>query len=123
MFTVHQKRQFGTLAALCALALLVVLAAGCNRASTDLIVRVTDLEGNPLPGAFVALTGTGQTLLADLEGQVRWNELGEEEASLVVVAEGYVLQSAVVPLERGANETSFALEKQRPEPEDLFDSP
>jgi hypothetical protein len=34
-----------------------------------------------------------------------------------------MLQTAVISLERGANETTFALDKQRPEPEDLFDSP
>ena len=86
-------------------------------------MRVTDLEGNPLPGAMVALSETGQTLLADMEGQVRWSELSEEQASLVVVAQGYVLQTAKVPLERGANETSFALQKHRPESEEMFDSP
>ena len=123
MFTLHQRKPFGTLTALCTLALLVALAVGCTRASHDLTVRVTDLEGDPLPGAMVGLSENGQTLLADLEGQVRWSELSEAQASLVVVAQGYVLQTAVVSLERGGNETSFALEKQRDEPDDLFDSP
>jgi len=60
---------------------------------------------------MVGLSENGQTLLADLKGQVAWTELSEEQASLVVVAQGYMLQTAVVSLERGANETTFALEK------------
>ena len=96
---------------------------GCGRASHDLTVRITDLEGNPLPGAMVGLSENGQTLLADLEGQVRWSELSEAQASLVVVAQGYLLQTAVVSLERGANETTFALEKARDVPYEPSDSP
>jgi hypothetical protein len=61
---------------------------------------------------MVGLSENGQTLLADLEGKVAWTELSEEEASLVVVAPGYALQTAVISLERGANETSFELEKK-----------
>jgi hypothetical protein len=109
--------------ALLVLVPLVALAAGCGRPSHDLTVRITDLEGNPLPGAMVGLHENGQTLLTDLEGQVTWTELSEAQASLVVVAQGYMLQTAVISLERGANETTFALDKQRPEPKDLFDSP
>ena len=123
MFTLHQRRQFGTLTALCALTLLVAVAAGCTGASHDLTVRITDLEGNPLPGAMVGLSENGQTLLADVEGRVRWSELSDAQASLAVVAQGYLLQTAVLSLERGANEATFALEKQRPEPESQFDSP
>jgi nucleotide-binding universal stress UspA family protein len=108
----YLKTRFGSLCALCALALALALAAGCGRASTDLTVRVTDQEGAPVPGAMVALSENGQTLLADLQGQVTWTELDAEQASLVIYAEGYLLQSRVIPLERGANETTLALEKK-----------
>jgi hypothetical protein len=108
----NEKRWHRSLAALCALVLVITLAAGCSRTPYDLTVRVTDLEGKPLQGAMVGLSENGQTLLTDLEGQIAWTELSEDEASLVVVAQGYVLQTAVVSLERGANETTFVLEKK-----------
>ena len=97
---------------LCALALVIVLAAGCGRAATDLTVRVTDQEGNPLPGAMVGLSENGQTLLTNLEGQVTWKELDAEQASLAVVAQGYFLQTQVVPLERGANVATLTMQKK-----------
>jgi hypothetical protein len=105
-------RHHGLRLVLSALVLVLVLAAGCGRASTELTVRVTDQEGNPLPGAMVGLSENGQTLLADLEGQVTWTDLDAEQASLAVVAQGYLLQTKVVPLERGANETTLAMEKK-----------
>jgi hypothetical protein len=104
-----EKRRSRLLAALCGL--VAILLVSCSRTPYDLTVRVTDLQGDPLPGAMVGLSENGQTLLADLEGKVTWTELSEEQASLVVVAQGYALQTAVVSLERGANETTFALAK------------
>ena len=101
MLSLRQRRHAKPLPALCALALAVTLAVGCGRASYDLTVHITDLEGNPLPGAMVGLSENGQTLLADVKGQVTWKELDETQASLVVVAEGYVLQTTVISLERG----------------------
>jgi len=112
MHIFSQKKRIRLLAALLLLTLVLALASGCGRPSHDLTVRITDMEGNPLPGAMVGLHENGQTLLADLEGQVMWRELSDAQASLVVVAQGYVLQTAVVSLERGANETTVALKKK-----------
>jgi hypothetical protein len=108
----HHKRRFGSLFALCNLALAAILVAGCGQSTHELTVHVTDQEGNPLPGAIVNLWENGETLLTDPQGRVTWRELDAGQASLVVVAEGYVLSTTVVPLERGANETTLALERK-----------
>jgi hypothetical protein len=108
----HHKGRFRSRFALCALALAVALATGCGRASTDLTVRVTDQEGNPIPGAMVGLLENDQTLLADQEGKVAWQDLTEKQASLVVAAQGYVLHTAVIQLERGVTKTTLALVKK-----------
>lgn len=94
------------------MALATLLAAGCGRASTDLTVRVTDQEGTPIPDAMVGLWENGQTLLSDLEGQITWTELEVEQASLTVYAQGYLLQTRVIALERGTNEATLVLEKK-----------
>ena len=112
MDILKQKTRTRLLAALHVLLLVVALATGCGRPSHDLTVRVTDGEGNPLPGAMVGLHENGQTLLTDLEGQVTWTELSDAQASLAVVAQGYVLSTTVISLERGANETTLTLEKK-----------
>lgn len=112
MHILNQKKPIRLLAALHVLILVATLAAGCGRPSHDLTVRVTDKEGNPLPGAMVGLHENGQTLLTDLEGQVTWTELSEAQASLAVVAQGYVLYTTVISLEHGTNEATLALEKK-----------
>lgn len=108
-----QEKRARISTVLCALALLIAGTAGCSRASQDLTVWVTDPDGNPVPGAMVGLSENGQTLLTDQEGQVTWEELGETQASLVVVAQGYVLQTTVVSLERGMNETTLKLTRKQ----------
>lgn len=107
-----RKRRIGALILLCALAIAVVLVAGYGQSAQELTVRVMDPEGNPVPGAMVGLSENGQTLLADQEGRVAWKELSEAQASLVVAAQGYVLHTAVIPLERGANEATLVLERK-----------
>ena len=107
-----RKKRIGSLIALCALAIAAVLVAGYGQGTQELTVRVTDQEGNPLPGALVGLSENHQTLLADSEGRVTWTELSEEQASLVIAAQGYVLHTAVIPLERGTNEATLALERK-----------
>jgi hypothetical protein len=96
--------------ALTLLLLLALLATACRAPAYDLALRVTDQSGNPLPGAMVGLNENGQTLLADQEGRVAWTELEEDQASLVIVVPGYVLHTAVLALEPGANEATIALE-------------
>lgn len=110
--TLYQIGRTRPLVSLCTLALAVTWGMACSRASHDLTVWITDLEGNPIPGAMVGLSENGQTLLANMEGRVTWQELSTEQASLVVAAQGYVLQTAEVSLERGPNETTLALEKK-----------
>jgi hypothetical protein len=119
----NQKTLLRLLAALPVLTLVVALATGCGRPSYDLTVRVTDLEGNPLRGAMVGLHENGQTRLTDLEGQVTWTELDEAQASLAVVAQGYLLYTSVVSLERGTNETTLTLEKKPAVPYQPPDGP
>ena len=110
----NRKRRFASLLALCALALGATLVAGYGRTTQaqNLTVRITDQEGNPLPGAMVGLSENGQTLLADGEGQVTWTELDETQASLIVAAQGYVLHTTVVSLEQGTNEAVLTLKKK-----------
>jgi len=119
MDTLNQKTHIRLLATLLVLTLAMALATGCGPPSHDLTVRVTDIEGNPLPGAMVGLHENGQTLLTDLEGQVTWTELSDAQASLAVVAEGYLLRTTVISLEHGTNETTLMLAKKPAEPEQL----
>jgi hypothetical protein len=86
--------------------------ASYGQSTHELTVRVTDQEGNPLPGALVGLSENHLTLLADSEGRVTWTELNEDQASLVVAAQGYELHTAVIPLEQGSNEATLALERK-----------
>jgi len=116
MHTLNQKTPIRLLAALHVLLLVAALAAGCGRPSHDLTVQVTDVEGNPLPGAMVGLHENGQTLLTDLQGQVTWTELSDAQASLAVVAQGYLLYTTVISLERGTNEATLTLEEKPAEP-------
>ena len=108
----HHKRRFALLGALCTLAVAIILIAGYGRTSQDLTVRITDQEGNPIPGAMVGLSENGQTLLTDEEGRVTWEELDQPQASLVVAAQGYLLHTTVIPIERGTNEATLALERK-----------
>jgi hypothetical protein len=108
----ESQRRIGSLIVLCALAVAALLVAGYDQTTQELTVRVTDQEGNPLPGAMVGLSENKQTLLADQEGRVMWTGLNEEQASLVVAAQGYVLYTTVISLARGVNEATLALERK-----------
>jgi hypothetical protein len=104
------------------LALLATLVVGCGSPTYDLTVHVTDEQGNALLGAMVGLSQNGETLLTNQEGQVTWTDLEQEQASLVVVAAGYRLQSSVISLEEGANDITFPLAKQPDVPYEPPDS-
>jgi hypothetical protein len=79
----------------------------------DLTVKVTDQDGNPIPGAGVVLpeSGDDNPVSADDGGQVAWNNLPGEEGTLSVSAHGYFPAEQALSLERGPNEFAVALER------------
>jgi hypothetical protein len=79
----------------------------------DVTVKITDQDGNPIPGASVVLpeSGDDSPVAADDGGQVTWNNLPGEEGTLGVSAQGYLPAEQPLSLERGPNEVAVALER------------
>jgi hypothetical protein len=76
-----------------------------------LTVSVADADGNAVPGAMVALAEMHDEQQVSDDGQVSWQDLPGEAASLSVRAQGYVAAKETVTLERGPNEVQVALER------------
>ena len=79
----------------------------------DLMVKVTDLDSNPVVGASVAFpeSGDDNPVSADEGGLVVWTNLDGEDGSLSISAQGYLPAEQALSLERGPNEVTVALER------------
>ncbi len=79
----------------------------------DLVVKVTDQDGNPIPWATGSIQTSGKDVsaTADDAGQLAWNGLPDSGGSLTVSAQGYLPAQESLSLEQGANELSIALER------------
>ena len=78
----------------------------------DLVVTVTDPDGNPLTWASGSIQAAGKDVSATANdaGQLTWNGLPDPVGSLTVSAQGYIAVQESLSLEQGANELSIVLE-------------
>ena len=91
--------------------MLAVLAFGCNPAPYDVTVLITDKDGFIIPLAQVILLEVDDVQVADNDGQVTWTGLSKDTASLVVTAEGHLMETAQVTLKRGHNEVAVPMRR------------
>ncbi|MFZ5822385.1 MAG: carboxypeptidase-like regulatory domain-containing protein [Chloroflexota bacterium] len=79
----------------------------------DLLVKITDPQGNPIPGAAAVLPESGgdSPISADDGGLVGWNALPGESGTLSISAQGYLPAQQPLSLARGPNEVTVVLER------------
>lgn len=80
----------------------------------DLTVLVIGEEDAPINGASIVLTELGEktgTQITDDTGFGSWHDLPGETVSFTISAQGYLPLNASETMERGANEVTFALER------------
>jgi len=79
----------------------------------DLTVKITNQDGNPVPGAGVSLpeSGDDKAINTDEAGHFTWNALSGESGTLNITAQGYLPLQQAITLERGPNEVVVALER------------
>ncbi len=79
----------------------------------DVTAKITDQDGNPIPGASVVFPESGDDtpVAADDGGQAAWNSLPGEAGTLSVSAQGYFPAEQALSLVRGPNEVAVALER------------
>lgn len=76
----------------------------------DLALKVTDADGNVIPGASVTL-GESEPVLTDENGSASWTNLDAPDGSVNVASQGYFTSEQTFSLSRGPNEVTFALER------------
>ena len=76
----------------------------------NLTLKVTDVDGNAIPGAGV-IFGESEPILTDVNGMVSWTNLVAPDGLLAVAAQGYFTSDQTFSLNRGSNELVVALER------------
>lgn len=81
----------------------------------NLMVTLSDLEGNVVPGTNVTVAEMGSlgdaTAVSDDMGTAAWGDLPGETATLHIIAPGYFSAQETLTLEKGDNEASLTLER------------
>ena len=79
----------------------------------DLIVELTDADGNPITdgSVFLAEANSAFPAVVNERGQAIWNDLPGETATLTLTAQGYASTSQSTRLENGQNTVTIAMER------------
>jgi hypothetical protein len=79
----------------------------------DLVVKVTDAQGNAIAGALVVFpeSGNDEPIAVDAAGQTAWTNLNGPAGTVTVTAQGYFGGEQSFALTRGPNEIVQVLER------------